>query len=174
MVGATRPRDRQFDEIYRTHRADLFRLAVLICGDRTRSEDAVAEVFAKVLPRWRAGAVLARPQQYLRRALVNELTGGFRRQALERRAAARQWGDDRGRQQIDAEITEHDRVSAALARLPAVQRAVLVLRYYADLSEAEIAALLDVPQGTVKSRASRAMGRLRELLDEEDEERVDA
>jgi RNA polymerase sigma factor (sigma-70 family) len=149
----------------------MFRLAMLICGDRTRSEDAVAEVFAKVLPRWRAGAILLQPRQYLRRALVNELTGGFRRQALERRAAAKQWGDDRGRQPIEAEITEHDRMSEALSRLPAVQRAVLVLRYYADLSEAEIAVLLEVPQGTVKSRASRAMARLRELLDEE---RVDA
>jgi len=159
--------DRQFDEIYRAHRADLFRLAVLICGDRTRSEDAVAEVFAKVLPRWRAGAVLERPQQYLRRALVNELSGGFRRQALERRTAAKQWGDDRGRMAFDAEISEHDRMAAALATLPVVQRAVLVLRYYVDLSEAEIATLLDVPQGTVKSRAARAMARLRELLDEE-------
>lgn len=169
-----RAADRHFDEIYRAHRADLFRLGVLICGDRARSEDAVAEVFAKVLPRWRAGTVLERPQMYLRRALVNELTGGFRRQAVERRVAARQWGDDRGRPQIDIEIAEHDRMAAALATLPTVQRAVLVLRYYADLSEAEIASLLDVPQGTVKSRASRALARLRELLDEEDEERVDA
>jgi RNA polymerase sigma-70 factor (sigma-E family) len=166
-VGVTREGDRQFDEIYTGHRDDLFRLAVLISGDRTRSEDAVAEVFAKVLPRWRDGAVLDRPQQYLRRALVNELTGGFRRQAVERRAAAKQWGDDRGAQPIDAEITEHDRMCTALLRLPTVQRAVLVLRYYADLSEAEIAALLKVPQGTVKSRASRAMARLREHLDEE-------
>jgi DNA-directed RNA polymerase specialized sigma24 family protein len=96
----TRVGDGRFDEIYRAHREDLFRLAVLICGDRTRGEDAVAEVFAKVLVRWRDGAVLERPQEYLRRALVNELTGGLQRQALERRVAARQWSDDRDNQQM--------------------------------------------------------------------------
>lgn len=60
---------------------------------------------------------------------------------------------------------------AALMLLPTTQRAVLVLRYYADLSEAEIADLLHVSPGTVKSRAARAMARLREMFEED---RVDA
>lgn len=170
-MGAKQANERQFDEIYRAHRSDLYRLGLLICGDRTRSEDAVAEVFAKVLPRWRAGTVLDHPASYLRRALVNELTGGFRRRAVERRVAARQWGDDRGRPQLDAEISEHEQMRAALMLLPTAQRAVLVLRYYADLSEIEIADLLHVSPGTVKSRAARAMARLREIFEED---RVDA
>lgn len=157
----------RFDEIYAAHRDDLFRLAVLICGDRTRSEDAVADVFAKVLPRWRSGTVLERPGPYLRRALVNELTGGFRRRALERRVAAKQWGDDRGRQPLDTQVSDHDEMYRMLGLLPVSQRAVLVLRYYADLSEAETADLLRVSPGTVKSRTSRAMARLRELLEGE-------
>ena len=163
----TRGSDERFDEIYTAHRDDLYRLAVLICGDRARSEDAVAEVFAKVLPRWRRGTVLDHPRAYLRRALVNELTGGFRRRALERREAARQSGDDRGGKPLDAQVSEHDAMCAALAQLPVAQRAVLVLRFYADLGEAETAQLLGVSPGTVKSRTARAMARMRVLLHEE-------
>lgn len=159
--------DERFDEIYTAHRDDLYRLAVLICGDRARSEDAVADVFARVLPRWRRGTVLDHPRSYLRRALVNELTGGFRRRALERRVAARQWGDDRGGPTMEAQVGEHDVLQAALLRLPMAQRAVLVLRFYADLGEAETARLLKVSPGTVKSRTARALARLRVLLDEE-------
>jgi RNA polymerase sigma-70 factor (sigma-E family) len=173
--GAMRVRrldDERFDDLYTAHRDGLFRLAILICGDATRSEDAVAEVFAKVLPRWRGSTVVGDPQRYLRRALVNELTGGFRRRAIERRVAAKRWGDDRGELRMEADVDARDQMRAALACLPTEQRAVLVLRYYADLTEAEIAELLKVSPGTVKSRASRAMARLRELL--HDEEAIDA
>lgn len=157
----------EFDEIYRTHRDRLFRLAVVICGDRARSEDAVAEVFAKSLPHWRRGAV-GEPAQYLRRALVNELTGGFRRRAIERREAARQWGDARGRQGVATEVSDHQSMRDALDSLPVDQRAVVALRFYEGLSEAETAAVLCVRPGTVKSRTHRALARLRELLKEED------
>lgn len=167
MTPAGSRADQAFDELYRAHRDDLFRLAVLICGDRARSEDAVADVFARVLPRWRSSTVLDRPRQYLRRALVNELTGGFRHRAVERRVAARQWGDDRGEQPLDTHVSDHDEMRRALGELPLTQRAVLVLRYYADLSEADTADVLGVSPGTVKSRAWRAMARLRVLLQEE-------
>lgn len=167
MTPAGSRADQAFDEVYRAHRDDLFRLAVLICGDRARSEDAVADVFARVLPRWRSSMVLERPRQYLRQALVNELTGGFRRRAVERRVAARQWGDDRGEQPLDTHVSDHDEMRRALGQLPLAQRTVLVLRYYADLSEADTAEVLGVSPGTVKSRTSRAMARLRALLQEE-------
>lgn len=156
----------EFDEIYTDHRDGLFRLGLLICGDRTRSEDAVAEAFAKVLPRWRRG-VVDQPGHYLRRAVVNELTGGFRRRALERREAARLWGDDRGRQGVDSHVSEHASMRDALFCLPVSQRAVLVLRFYEDLSEADTAKVLGVSLGTVKSRTSRALARLRSILQEE-------
>jgi RNA polymerase sigma-70 factor (sigma-E family) len=156
----------EFDEIYRAHRDWLFRLGVVICGDRARSEDAVAEVFAKVLARWQRGAV-GEPAQYLRRALVNELTGGFRRRAIERREAARQWGDARGGPEVATEVSDHHSVRDALASLPIDQRAVVALRFYEGLSEAETAAVLGVRPGTVKSRTHRALARLRELLREE-------
>jgi RNA polymerase sigma-70 factor (sigma-E family) len=155
--------DEQFDEIYRTHRDALFRLGVVICGDAARSEDAVADAFARVLPRWRAGAV-DKPAPYLRRALVNGLMGGYRRQAREQRHAERRWGDGRAGQDLDAHVSDQEAIRQALLLLPIAQRAVVALRYYADLSEAETAEVLGISVGTVKSRASRAMARLREIL----------
>jgi RNA polymerase sigma-70 factor (sigma-E family) len=163
VVGAD---DGEFDEIYAAHRDRLFRLGVLICGDRARAEDAVAEAFAKVLPRWRGGGV-EQPGQYLRQALVNELTGGFRRRAIEQRASARRSGDGRAAERMDALVGERDAMRRALLALPVGQRAVLVLRFYDDLTETETATILGVSLGTVKSRTSRAMARLRGLLEEE-------
>jgi RNA polymerase sigma-70 factor (sigma-E family) len=159
--------DAEFDEIYRAHRDSLFRLGVLICGDPARSEDAVADAFVKVLPRWRGGAVEL-PGPYLRRAVVNGLIGGFRRLAREERHIERRWGDSRADQGLDATVSDHESIRGALLQLPVAQRAVLVLRYYADLSEADTAQVLGISVGTVKSRASRAMVRLRELLAEDD------
>jgi RNA polymerase sigma-70 factor (sigma-E family) len=164
--------DEEFDAIYRAHRDGLFRLAVLISGDPARSEDAVADAFARVLPRWRAGAV-AQPGPYLRRALVNGLMGGYRRHAREQRHAERRWGDGRAVTCLDAQVSEREAIRLALSLLPIAQRAVVALRYYADLSEAETAQVLGVSVGTVKSRTSRAMARLRGIL-EDSEEAVDA
>jgi RNA polymerase sigma-70 factor (ECF subfamily) len=163
MVGAG---DDDFDEIYVAHRDRLFRLGLLICGDRVRSEDAVAEAFAKVLPRWRNGGV-EQPGQYLRRALVNELIGGFRRRAIEQRTAAHRSGDGEAAERMEALVSERDAMRRVLLSLPVGQRAVLALRFYEDLTETETAAVLGVSLGTVKSRTSRAMTRLKGLLDEE-------
>lgn len=162
----------EYDEIYAAHRDALFRLAMLTCGDRARSEDAVAEAFARTYPRWRSGKV-AEPAWYLRRALVNELTQGFRRRAVEARAQARRTGDDRGASSFDVELSDRVSLGAALSTLTEGQRAVLVLRFYEGLSEAETAYVLGIAPGTVKSRVSRALARLRTTL-ESQEEPVDA
>jgi len=164
--------DGDFDQIYRAHRDSLFRLGVLISGDPSRSEDAVADAFVKVLPRWRGGTVES-PGPYLRKALVNGLIGGHRRRTREDRHANHRWGDGRADQDLEATVSDHAAVRDALLRLPVGQRAVVALRYYADLTEAETAATLGISVGTVKSRASRAIDRLRELLDEK-EDAVDA
>ncbi len=162
-----------FDELFDAHRDALFRLGMLICGDRSRSEDAVAESFARVYPRWRNGRV-HEPAWYLRRVLVNELTQGFRRRAVERRVQERRTGDHRGGSSFDVELSDRASLGGALATLPEGQRAGLVLRFYEDLSEAETAAVLGIPPGTVKSRASRALARLREALEAEEEDHADA
>jgi RNA polymerase sigma-70 factor (sigma-E family) len=168
-VRGRRGRD-GFEELYAAERDGLLRLAVLVCHDRGRAEDAVAEAFARVYPKWRAGGV-DRPAFYLRRAVLNQLTGGFRRRAVERREAERLWGDERGETVFDVLLSDRAALVEGLASLSENQRAVLVLRFYEDRSEAEIADILDVPTGTVKSRCARALARLRDLLEEE---RVDA
>ena len=164
-VRGSRGRD-GFEQLYAAERDGLLRLAVLVGGDRGRAEDAVAEAFARVYPKWRAGGI-ERPALYLRRAVLNQLTGGFRRRAVERREAERLWGDDRGEPVLDVALSDRATLVEALAGLSEEHRAVLVLRYYEDRTEAEIAAVLDVPAGTVKSRCARALARLRDLLEEE-------
>ncbi len=83
---ATQPRsDDGFREVFATHRLGLFRLAVLLVGDVHAAEEITAEVFARVLPKWRAGVVLE-PLPYLRRAVVNETRSRHRRRRTELRA----------------------------------------------------------------------------------------
>jgi RNA polymerase sigma-70 factor (ECF subfamily) len=98
---------------------------------------------------------------------VNELIGGFRRRAIEQRTAAHRSGDGEAAERMEALVSERDAMRRVLLSLPVGQRAVLALRFYEDLTETETAAVLGVSLGTVKSRTSRAMTRLKGLLDEE-------
>lgn len=159
------PSGPDFADLFAAHRVEAFRLAYLLCGDRDRADDLVADAFVKVYRRWRKGGI-DNPRAYLRRTVVNEANSRFRRVALERREAARQWGDDRGVKGPDDQVAESEAVAAALAKLPVRQRSAVVLRYYADLPEREVAEILGVSIGTVKSSVSRALERMRPLLAE--------
>jgi RNA polymerase sigma factor (sigma-70 family) len=166
----THPLDRVFTVTLSAEQAGLFRLAVLMLGgDRERAEDAVAEAVARVYPRWRAGHV-ADLGPYLRRAVINEVVRLGRRRRLERRDEPHHMlgGRSVSVSALDDQVVTRDRVVRALRCLPGRQRAVVVLRFYEDLDEAEIARLLDVSVGTVKSQLSRALPRLRTLMDEEE------
>lgn len=154
-----------FADVFAAHRVEALRLAYLLCGDRDRAEDVVADVFVKLFRRWGRGAI-DNPRAYLRRAVVNELNSRFRRLALERREAGRQHGDHRGTRPADDQVADADAVAAALAALPVRQRTAVVLRYYADLPEREVADVMGVSVGTVKSSVSRALERMRPLLAE--------
>lgn len=144
----------------------MFRVAYGICGDPHLAEEAVADAFARSWPALERGTV-EDPRAYLRRAVVNVLNGRFRRLAVERRARQRRHGDARGPSDAAGEIAARDVVLRALRRLPERQRAVVVLRYYEGLSEAEVAAELGIPLGSVKSAGARAGARLRVLLEED-------
>jgi RNA polymerase sigma-70 factor (sigma-E family) len=154
-----------FTELYREQHGSLLRLAYLVSGDLGVAEDAVAEAFARVWPRWRSGQVRD-PAPYLRRTVVNEVLRGGRRRSIERRAAGVRSGDDRGGRTVAEQVADHEAVWRALLELPASQRAVLVLRYFEDLSDAQIAVALRLPPGTVKSRLARGLHRLRHSLRE--------
>jgi RNA polymerase sigma-70 factor (sigma-E family) len=155
-----------FDVVYAEHAHRALRLAGLLCGHRERAEDAVAEAFVKVLPKWRAGLV-EDFWSYLRTAIVNEIRSVHRRRGVADRWRHRTHSADRTSGPEDG-ITERRRVAAALDELPERQRTAVVLRYFEDLSERETAAVMGCGLGTVKSTTSRGVARLRELLGEED------
>jgi RNA polymerase sigma-70 factor (sigma-E family) len=154
--------DAQFAEVWDRHSGEALRLAVLLCGDRQRAEDAVSEAFARMYAR-RGATRIDNPGAYLRRAVVNEVRNGWRRRFYERREAARHHGDDRGALAHDDALGVRDEVQRLLAQLPERQRTALVLRFHADLTEAQTAEVMGCPVGTVKSLTSRALTRLRGL-----------
>lgn len=149
-----------FADVFAAHHAEALRLAYLLTGDAHRAEDIVSEAFVKVFRRWGKGGV-DQPRAYIRRTVVNESNSRFRRLALERREAAKRQGDERGTRTTEEHLADQDEMFAALRRLPERQRTALVLRYYADLPERDIAEAMDVSPGTVKSSISRGLDRLR-------------
>jgi RNA polymerase sigma-70 factor (sigma-E family) len=153
----------EFGELVAVHHQRLARLAYLLCGDRQQAEDAVAEAYAKVWPRYRRGSV-DDVGAYLRQAVVNQIRGGFRRRIVERREEQRQIIDLRHVDPEEGVVDARESLTPAIAALPAPQRAVIVLRYYEDLSEEDTARLLGISVGTVKSRSSRGLQRLRVLV----------
>lgn len=158
-----------FADAVRAYGPGAYRLALRLCDDPQRAEDAVADAFAKVWVQFRRGRVDA-VGPYLRRAVVNQVTSGFRRRAVERRWLERRSGDDRGERALDAQAADAALFRAALAQLPERQRAAVVLRYWEDASEREIAETLGCTAGTVKRHLHRGVGRLRQLLTEADRE----
>jgi RNA polymerase sigma factor (sigma-70 family) len=150
------------------HHTSLTRFAYVLCGNVAQAEDAVAEAYARVWRRWRRGRV-DNLYAYLRRSVANEIYGRHRRLLLERREAQRRPdpGDDGA---FEAQISDRDSLWAALGDLSARLRVVVVLRVVEDLSEADTAAMLDIPPGTVKSRLSRALSILRATVEDVMEE----
>ena len=152
-----------YTELFLQHRTAVYRLACLLTGDGHVAEEVTAEVFARVLINWRRGAV-AEPLPYLRRAVVNEIRSRWRRWGHEQRALSRATVSDDASTQTDR-LALREPLVAALSSLPPRQRAVVVLRYVDDLSEAEVARILRSSPGTVKSQASRGLAALRSMLE---------
>jgi RNA polymerase sigma-70 factor (sigma-E family) len=152
-------------QVYATQRLPMVRLATFLCGDREVAEEIVQEAFLGLLRRWSALAGPEAAVGYLRASVVN----GTRNLHRHRRVARRHLHiaePDVAPAADDALLLaeEHRAVLAALDRLPQRQREVLVLRYWSELGEAEIANALGVPRGTVKSTASRALDALERLV----------
>lgn len=153
-------------ELYAAHRLALVRLAVLLVDDLASAEDVVQDAFAALARRPEAVRDPSRALAYLRVSVVNTA-----RSALRRRRTARAYAPPRDTGPPSPEESavlaeEHREVIVALRRLAPRQREVLVLRYWSNLTEAEIAAALDISQGTVKSTASRALVALQKSLRE--------
>jgi RNA polymerase sigma-70 factor (sigma-E family) len=162
----TQSRALSFADLFARHYLPALRLAALLEGDPTRAEDAVCDAFARVYARVRRGGV-DDPAPYLRQAIVNAVRGGWRRRAVERRHAAALAGAEPSGE-FEARVVDRDEVWRALAELPPGQRRVVVLRYYEDLPEAEVAHLLRVSVGTVKSQAAKGLAALHSILEVRD------
>lgn len=158
------PDQAAFASAFDAHHRALHRMAFLLCSDRSRAEDLVAEAFARVYPRWQKGGI-DDLGPYLRQAVVNQARGRWRRKALEDREQAKQSGDLRGDRSFDDAAADRDELRDALSSLPAKQRTAIVLRYFADCSEAETARLMSTSVGTVKSQVSRGLDRLRGVIE---------
>jgi len=141
----------------------LMRASIALAGSRADGEDLLQAALERLLRRW--SRVRTDPEGYLRRTLYNLAADGWRRRgAWQRKRPLLHAGADggTGTEAVDA-VDLRDALGRALAQLPPMQRTVLVLRYWEQLSQAETAQLLGCPEGTVKSATARGLHRLREL-----------
>lgn len=151
-----------------THRAPaLLRTAYLLCGgDRGAAEDLLQDVLERTYPRWRR--IRERPEAYVRAALANAAANRWRTRSRRVSEVPLDEAMEGTRTGHEQRIVDHDQVVRALHQLPPRMRAVLVLRYFDDMSEADVAKALRCGVGTVKSQSSRGLVRLRELLGADD------
>jgi RNA polymerase sigma factor (sigma-70 family) len=175
--------------LYEEHALGLVRLAVVMLGDRPAAEDVVQEAFCGLYRRWHGLSDPAKALAYVRSSVINGCRSALRRRV--RQPSLADFGDsggfggpggpgglggfggaDRRGESDSAESEallgeEHRQVLLAIRRLPARQREALVLRYYLDLDEGEIATSMRVSRGTVKSTTSRALTALGRILEEQ-------
>ena len=151
-----------FEEFVRVHGDSLVQLSYVLCGDRGKAEDAAQEALTRVYLRWKR---IDAPLPYARQCVVNATNDEWRRLGRDRGRAARAAAEPvELDEQFDVLLADRDRLVQALRSLPYGQRAVVVLRYWQQLSEPETAQVLGISVGTVKSQTSRALRRLRQLL----------
>jgi RNA polymerase sigma-70 factor (sigma-E family) len=149
----------RFDEWARSRLAELLRFAMVLCCDRGLAEDVVQDALIKAHRRWDKIQRLDHPEAYVRRIVVNEYLNWRRKWS---RFVPADLSAEHGSTPDHAEQhADRDQLVAELAKLPPRQRAVLALRYYGGLSDAEIAETLSCRPSTVRSQASRALATLR-------------
>ncbi|WP_420810546.1 SigE family RNA polymerase sigma factor [Jiangella aurantiaca] len=150
-----------FHEYVVTRRQPLLRLAYLLTGDAHLAEDVVQTALLRAFRQWRRVSRADQPDAYVRRMVVNVyIDGKRRRSSTEAPTAPADLPAPAQHDHTDAQA-ERSVMWTALAGLPRVQRAVLVLRFYEDLDDARIAEVLGSTPSTVRSNASRALATLR-------------
>jgi RNA polymerase sigma-70 factor (sigma-E family) len=159
---------REFERFATTQVDGLLRVAYLMVGDRGEAEDVVQECMLRIARKWSRVRAMEHPGAYARQVMISLVLDGGRRRSrrtLELAATKTLQAPEAGQDRAGALDARTDLIRA-LSELPARPRAVLVLRYYADLPEAEVARVLGCSVGTVKSSASRGLERLRQALEE--------
>jgi RNA polymerase sigma-70 factor (sigma-E family) len=151
--------DTAFEEYVVARSGALLRTAYLLTGNRADAEDLLQTTLAKTYLAWDRIREREAVDGYVRRTMVNTQSSFWRRKKPE---SLYDQPPERPGRDIHADRDLHDALWTALARLGKKQRAIVVLRYYEDLTEADTAALLGISVGTVKSTTSRALAALRQ------------
>jgi RNA polymerase sigma-70 factor (sigma-E family) len=169
--GAARPgqgADRAVTELYSLHYRRLVRLAALLVRDAATAEDVVQDSFVAVHDGWQRLRDTDSALAYLRQAVVNRSRSVLRHRAVAEKHPEKPSPDMPSAEHGALVRLERSAVIAALRGLPGRQREAIVLRYYADFSEAEVAAAMGISRGAVKSHTARAMAALRAGLEQQD------
>ena len=162
-------------ELYEAHALGLIRLAVVMLGDRPAAEDVVQEAFCGLYRRWHALSDSTNAVAYVRSSVINGCRSALRRRVRQAAFVGFDFvGSDQPGESASASAEsaallgeEHRQVLLAIRRLPSRQREALVLRYYLDLNEGEIASSMRISRGTVKSTTSRALAALGRILEDQ-------
>ncbi len=157
--------ERALTELYRLHYRSLVRLATLLVRDIGTAEDVVQDSFIAMHGGWRRLRDGDKALAYLRQSVVNRSRSVLRHRTVISRNAPAPPPDMPSAEHGALTALERDAVVAALRELPGRQREALVLRYYADMSEAQIADAMQISKGAVKSHTARAVMALRTALD---------
>ena len=152
--------------LYDAQYRPLVRLAVLLMRDSATAEDVVQEAFVGMYTNWGRLRHSDNALAYLRRSVVNRSRSVLRHRVVEDKHAHKPPADAPSAEEAALTAVEGSEVVAALCGLPRRQREAPVLRYYADLSEADIAKAMGVSKGAVKSPAARGMSALRAVLEQ--------
>lgn len=150
----------RFQEFVRARWSHLVRTAYLLTGDAHLAEDLTQTALAKAYRSWRRVSGSDNPEAYVRRMLVTCNSDRFRKRRVKESLTDAP-PEVAGRDEAVARVDERGVLLGALAGLPPRQRAVVVMRYWEDLSELEVAEVLGCSQGTVKSQASKGLAKLR-------------
>ncbi|MFI5710790.1 SigE family RNA polymerase sigma factor [Kribbella sp. NPDC051620] len=158
-----------FDELVTSSERRLLRLALMLSGGVHSAEDLVQTVLARAHHRWDRISVLDKPDAYLSKMVVNEFLS-WRRRLKNQELPLADLPEPPASDDISARHAQRDAAWRLLADLPRAQRAVLVLRFYEDLPDDEIAAILGCSPVTVRSNASRGLATLRANLPTSDKD----
>lgn len=155
--------DSSFEDFVAGSSARLFTMARLLTGgNRAEAEDLLQGAYERAYRRWGRITRRADPERYVRQILVNASIDRWRRIGRHPEIPLASSGADPRTADTAAAVADRDLLLRGLAALPPRQRAVLVLRYFEDLSEAETATMLGCSVGTVKSQTARGLARLRD------------
>jgi RNA polymerase sigma-70 factor (sigma-E family) len=167
VMGIDWDADRAVTELYSTNYRSLVRLAALLIRDVATAEEVVQDSFVAMHSGWRRVCDSDKALSYLRQSVVDRSRSVLRHRVVADRNAPEPPADMPNAEHSAIVLLERSAVAAALRALPPRQREALVLRYYGDMSEVQIASVMGISRGSVKTHTASAMNALRSILEAE-------